>query len=258
MNSSAVVMAFPDDEIVVCLSDEDCVLGVASSDSEVDLLTPPASPILTPPASPLHMPNPIGELTDAVSAPALRSGGVLAFAKTSALTKRKTYEGEVTKSVKKTSSEPVLAVKLAAVTEAKAKLQLACIESGAFELSSEQRLLYVTLDSLGMQKKRLDYLSGWSARAHSEQWQLLARHERIVRQYGANPMEAMRRIPSWWFSDTTSRVASCPIVIAGDDGDGDEMELWLTKSQSTNVTKATLIQKYAGLEGIIRHFKRMP
>ena len=74
VNSSAVVMAFPDDDIVLSLSDEDGVLGVASSDSEVDLLTSPASPILTPLASPLHMPNPIGELTDAVSAPVHRSG----------------------------------------------------------------------------------------------------------------------------------------------------------------------------------------
>ena len=107
-----------------------------------------------------------------------------------------------------------------------------------------------------MQKKRLDHLSGWSARAHSEQWHLLARNERIVEQYGANPMETMRRIPSWWFSDITSRVAPCPVVIACDDGDGDEMELWLTKSKSANVTKANLIQKYAGLEGIIRQFKK--
>ena len=68
-------------------------------------------------------------------------------------------------------------------------------------------------------------------------------------------METMRRIPSWWFSDITSRVAPCPVVIACDDGDGDEMELWLTKSKSANVTKANLIQNYAGLEGIIRQFK---
>ena len=132
MNSSAV-MALPDDDIVVCLSDEEFVLGMASSDSKVDLLTPPASPIVTPRASPLHMPNPIGELTDAVSAPALRSGGVLVFAKTSALKKGKAYEGDVSHSVTKTSSEPVLAVKLAAVSEAKAKFQFACIEFAAFE-----------------------------------------------------------------------------------------------------------------------------
>ena len=34
------------------------------------------------------------------------------------------------------------------------------------------------------------------------------------------------------------------------------MELWLTKSKSANVTKANLIQKYAGMEGIIRQFKK--
>ena len=54
----------------------------------------------------------------------------------------------------------MLAVKLAAVSEAKAKFQFACIESGAFELSSEQRFLHVTLESLGMHKKGLTICQG--------------------------------------------------------------------------------------------------
>ena len=125
------------------------VMEVASEDGQVNCVMPPSSPA--------RMPNPGGELEDALSASGVRVGGVSAQSKMAGKRGRLTQKKKVDKTMGK---EPVLAVKITAVVEAKAKFELQSIARSGFEIAGDQRYSYVHLGALGGKRKQLDRVSG--------------------------------------------------------------------------------------------------
>ena len=146
---------------------------------QIDLVTPPASPVCG-----------YQDLLDAASAPAIIDGGAL-----ESISEKPASGKKRSKKPPPEPKEDSITMKIAAVREVEQAYALSYLEDGDFQLSKANRFLLVKIRCLD-KVKRMDKISEWARLMKQEQWINLLKDKVLVAKYGTMTLSTLRKLPA--------------------------------------------------------------